>query len=116
MPTHAEYVESLKHSAVSMGTKLLVREVAKRLPFLFVPILGPITSLVLEKLVTLLVVQTEFAIFFKYIDMRTDFQGREFSQAALSNYIIQRTGTPEQKKAAEEKLVKKFTAFVLLKN
>ena len=99
-----------------MGTKLLVKEVAARLPFLFVPILGPFTKIILEKIVVLLFTQTEFAIFFKYIDMRTDFQGREFSQAALANYQAQRTGTPEQKLAAEEKLIKKFTAFVVLKN
>ncbi len=115
MTTHAGYVESLKHSAVSVGTKLLVKEVAARLPFLFVPILNPLTTMVLERLVRLLVLQTEFAVFFKYIDMRVDAQGRDFSRAALNNYHTQREGTPEQKKEAEERLIKAFTAFVVLK-
>lgn len=114
--THQEYVDAIKKSAIATGKKLLIREVLKRLPFLFVPILGPITELILGKVVEILVQETEFALFFNYIDMRVDAQGRAFSDAATKNYQVQLNGTVEEKAAAEKELVEKFREFVILTN
>jgi hypothetical protein len=116
MPTHQQYVDSIKESAVSMGKKSLVAYLTKKAPFLFVPVIGPVVSLILGKVVEILVRETEYAIFFQYIDMRVDSQGRAFSEAARKNAEAQRSGTPEQKASAEKELIEKFRALVILRN
>ena len=112
--THQEYVDAIKASAISTGKKVLIGAVSKKLPFLFVPVIGPVVGLVLGKIVELLVKETEFAIFFKYIDMRTSAQGRDFSEAAINNFKIQQSGTPEEKAKSEKELIEKFRSFVIL--
>lgn len=114
--THQDYVNAVKKSAVAVGKKALVTALTKKLPYLFVPFLNPITTVLIEKLVTILVEDTEFEIFFEYIDLRVDGQGRSFSEAAIHNYNVQQTGTPEEKLAAEKALIEKFRAFAILKN
>jgi hypothetical protein len=116
MTTHQEYVDSIKKAAVSTGKKFLVKRVAEMLPFLFLPILGPITTIALEKIVEILVRETEFAIFFKYIDLRVDAQGRAFSEAAIRNFHAQKTGDPNEIAKAEKELIEKFKSFVTLGN
>lgn len=114
MATHQEYVDSIKKSAVAAGKKLLIAELTKRVPWLFIPVIGPLVSLVLGKVIEILVNETEFAIFFNYIDMRTDSQGREFSKAALVNLAAQRTGSPQEKAQAERDLIVKFKTFAVI--
>lgn len=116
MANHQEYVDALKKSAVSTGKKALISYLSKKLPFLFIPVIGPIVGLLLGKVVEILVQETEFAIFFVYTDMRVDAQGRAFSNAAMRNYHAQTNGTPEEKLAAEKELIDKFRAFVILRN
>jgi hypothetical protein len=112
--TFDEYVSILKDSAIKLGVQALERELSKRLPFLFWPVISPITSLILTKLVSLLIKQTEFGAFFVYIDMRVTSQGRAFQRAALQNYKVQQTGTEEEKKNAEEELIRRFRNLVIL--
>jgi hypothetical protein len=114
MTTHQEYVDALKASAIATGKKVLIEALVKRVPFLFIPVIGPLVELIVGKLVEILIQQTEFAIFFKYIDMRVDDQGREFSQAAINNRNMQFHGTPEEKEKAEKELIEKFRAFAIL--
>lgn len=114
--SHEEYVKTLKDAATRLALDVLVREVSKRLPFLFVPVLNPIVTLLLRKVVEILFTQTEFAIFFTYIDMRVDAQGRRFISAAKENRNAQMNGTPEEKKLAEEKLISTFRDLVILSN
>jgi hypothetical protein len=116
MKTHAEYVEALKSSAISTGKKVLIGAVSKKLPFLFLPVLGPIVSFLLGKVVEILVQETEFAIYFKYIDLRVDKQGREFSEAAMRNFNAQKSGDADAKAQSEKELIEKFKAFVVLGN
>jgi hypothetical protein len=112
---HQEYVESLKSSAIKLGKDLLVREVKKRLPFLFLPVLNPITGYVIGKGVEILINHTEMAIFFFYIDMRVDKQAASFSQAAINNYKAQQSGSEYAKLEAEKALIKSFRELVILR-
>ena len=111
---HSEYVESLKRAAIDTGKRLLIKKVAEKLPFLFLPILGPVTTFALEKIVEILIEQTEFAIFLKYTDMRVDREGREFSEAATENYKAQQSGNLERIAMAEKDLMDKFKNFVVI--
>lgn len=113
---HQDYVDAIKKSAISTGKKVLIQTVASKLPFLFVPVLGPIVSLALGKVVEILVEQTEFAIYFKYIDLRVDKQGRDFSQAAIRNLEAQKSGDKEEIVKAEKELMEKFKSFVVITN
>ena len=112
--THQEYVDAIKKSAISTGKKVLVQYLTKKLPFLFFPIIGPVTGLVLEKIVEILVRETEFGIYFKYIDLRVDAQGRAFSEAAIKNYQAQLSGDKDAIAKAEKELIEKFKSFVVL--
>lgn len=112
--THQEYVDAIKKSAIATGKKLLIQAIAKKLPFLFVPVIGPITSFALEKVVEILVRETEFGIYFKYIDLRVDAQGRDFSEAAIKNYHVQQSGDKDAIAKAERELIEKFKSFVVL--
>jgi hypothetical protein len=114
--SHQEYVDAIKNTAVSTGKKVLIEYLTKQFPYLFIPVLGPVVSFVIGKLVEILVRETEFAIFFKYIDLRVDSQGRAFSQAAMNNYDAQKNGTPEEIKKAELELIDKFRKFAILKS
>jgi hypothetical protein len=111
---HSEYINAIKKAAIDTGKKILVRKVAEKLPFLFLPILNPITKYVLEKIVELIINETEFAIFFQYTDMRVDREGREFSEAAMKNLKAQMSGDASQILQAEKELMEKFKNFVVL--
>jgi hypothetical protein len=114
--THQEYVDSIKKVAISAGKKVLIEAVAKKLPFLFIPVIGPIVSLLLGKIVEILISETEFALFFGYIDLRIDAQGRAFSEAAILNHYTQIHGSPNEKLASEKALIEKFRAFAIIRN
>lgn len=113
---HSEYVEVIKKTATDIGVKIILRELLLEVPFLFWGPVGPLTKLIVTKVVTKAFHEGEMAIFFQYIDMRTDLQGRRFSQAAINNAIAQRNGTPDEKKKAEAELILAFKSFVKLSN
>lgn len=111
---HSDYVNALKAAAFETGKNLLRREGLKHLPFLFSGPLGIIGNKLVEKIMEVLIKEGEFAIFFKYIDLRVDAQARDFSNAALKNYRTQISGTPEEKAKAEVELIVAFKNFVKL--
>lgn len=116
MSTHQEYIDAIKKSAVTTGTKALLAVLLKKAPYLFIPVVGPITSLLVGKLVEILIQSTEFEVYFKYIDLRVDAQGRDFSEVALDNFQIQQTGTADEKRKIEKELIEKFKTFASLKS
>jgi hypothetical protein len=112
--THKDYVEAIKNSAIAAAKKQLALALIKKVPYLFWGPLGPIMDFAIEQVVTILINETEFAIYFKYIDMRVDAQGRAFSEAAIKNLEAQKSGDPVAIAQAEKELMEKFKAFVVL--
>ena len=125
---HDEIAEALKQAAVSIGKKGLMQFLTKK-------IAAAVAGKVYEKLVTSiwffaspvvgffvgwllvwLIKETEFGLFFWYIDARTTKQGKDFVSAALSNYHAQNHGTPEEKQSAENRLRETFYAFASWRN
>lgn len=111
---HSDYVNALKEVAMKTGKDLLVREGLKALPIFFTGPLGIIGTKLAEKVMEILIREGEFAVFFTYIDLRVDAQGKDFSEAAMKNYQVQQTGTAEEKAQAEKELINSFKNFVKL--
>jgi hypothetical protein len=113
---HSEYVAIIKKAATDIGVKAILGELLLEVPFLFWGPLGPLTKLVVTKVVTKALYEGEMAIFFQYIDMRVDAQGRTFTDAAIRNHTIQQTGTEDEKKKSEAELILAFKSFIKLSN
>ena len=111
---HEDYIKALKNAALNTGKKVLVKKISEKLPFLFIPVLNPITMYVISKFLEVLIEETEFAIFFEYVDFRVDKQGREFSEAAVANLRAKLSGDPEVIRKTELELMAKFKTFALI--
>ena len=81
--TRNEYVEILKKAAIKRITETLIKYCISKLPFLALPILNPIFTLVASKIVVAIAEETEMRVMFAYIDLRTDYQCEGFKEAAL---------------------------------
>lgn len=113
---HSEYVEIIKKTATDLAVKLILEELLIEVPFLFWGPVGPLTKLVVTKVVTKAYEKGEMLVFFKYIDMRVDAQGIAFTEAAIKNHQAQLNGTEDEKKLAEKNLIAAFKSFAKLSN
>lgn len=114
--THQEYIDSLKSSAVKLGSSSALLYIFTNLPFLKAPFLKQITEKIVESIISIFVNKTEMGIFFIYIDTRSSHQGEVFSQMAYRNFIAQKNGTEQEKKIAEENLINAFKNFASLRS
>jgi hypothetical protein len=114
--THQEYIDSLKTSAVKLGSSSALLYIFTVIPFLKAPLLKQITEKIVESVISIFVNKTEMASFFFYIDTRTSHQGEVFSQMAYRNFIAQKNGTEQEKKIAEENLIASFKNFASLRS
>lgn len=113
---HSEYVTIIEGFGKKAIKDALIKVAIKQLPFLMT---GP-WNFVLVKIVTKLAEeladQGEIAVFFKYVDFRTDIQAKDFEAAMIYNHTIQQIGTEDEKKIAEQKLKDALTLLVSLKS
>lgn len=110
--TYDDYIKAVRSAALTTAKKSLIAALLKKVPFLFFGPLAPLTNLLVGKALDLLFEQAEFAIYFKYTDLRVDKQGSDFSKIALENYEIQQHGTEDEKRKSEEKLINSFKHFI----
>jgi hypothetical protein len=109
--TKDEYVEYVKSTFITMGRKSVMTALTVQFPILANPFLNKIVELVVSKIVTIIVVAAEMQAFFFYTDFRVAKQSEEYIAAALANKKAQESGTPEEKKIAEENLINIFRTF-----
>lgn len=118
--TRDEYVSSVKTAFISLAKKAVMAKLAKEIPKLFIGKLGsvfnPLVGLLVDKVLTYAVLETETALFFAYIDMRTGKQSKKFEDAVAENYIAQQTGSADEKLKAEKKLKEAFIEFAVITN
>lgn len=114
--TRAEYVILMRETFVTLGVRAVMSELVSRWSFFALPFFNPLTKLAVDWVVKFLAKNAETAAFFLYTDMRVGDQSNEFEKAAVKNFVVQRSGTPEEKRAAEADLVRAFTAFASLRN
>jgi len=114
--TRTEYVTLMKETFVTLGVRAVMSELVSKWSFFALPFFNPLTKLAVEWVVKFLAKYGETAAFFLYIDMRVGEQAKDFEAAAMANFMAQKTGTPAEKKRAEENLKRTFTEFVMLTN
>lgn len=116
MPTHDEYVKVIKATIVEAVTKSTMTALVAILPWLSWSIVYKLAYLIVGKIISIAVYETEMAIFLQYTDLRVGRQGKDFVNAALKNAEMQKSGTPEQKAQAQAELIDRLREFVKLKN
>lgn len=89
--------KAIKKKIVSSLMALIV----SKLPFLGLKFLNPIVGFLIEKIVEFIFEQTELAVAFMFIDMRTTLQGQNFTSAAIR---YEKNKTPENEKLLNESL------------
>lgn len=114
--TKQEYVNIIKSTFVNCGTKALMSYLKVQIPFFSLPVVSYLTEKVISYLLDVLANKTETGAFFIYIDFRVSAQGREFSNAALNNFEVQKNGTPEEKANAEKILIDSFRNLIKFTN
>jgi hypothetical protein len=126
--SHDAIAEALKQAAISIGKKGLMEFLSRKLMSIVAGkiyerlvgaiwwVVSPVVSMCLGWLVVYLVKETEFGLFFWYIDMRTNQQGKDFVAAAIVNRHAQIHGTKEEKANAEKRLRETFYAFASLRS
>ncbi len=114
--TRDEYVELIKSTALDLGQRFVMSYLVAKLPFLAWPIVNPIASFIVGYVLKIAIRETEFGLFYLYIDTRTNKQGVAFMEAAIRNRKAQESGTPEEKEKAEKELIDAFRAFVKFTN
>lgn len=114
MSLRDEYVASVKSAFVTIGKDAVMKLLIQKVPFLSLPFLNPLASMLVGWILTQVVDATETGLFFLYIDMRVNTQAKDFEQAAYANRRAQLTGTPEEKRRAEENLKDTFRKFIRL--
>lgn len=113
-----EYVESAKMAFISLAKKAVMAGLARELPNLFAGKIGmifnPFIGLFVSRILKIAINEGETGVFFYYIDMRVGDQSKEFEAAAEYNYLIQKTGTKDEKLKAEARLKAAFDKFAKL--
>lgn len=112
--TRDEYVNSLKHAFVTIGSKAFMGYLVSQFPILLNPIAYELMNHFIVQGFDKLADETEMAVFFIYTDVRVNQQGNDFIKAAYQNQLVQKTGTPEEKQNAENNLFDAFAAFASL--
>lgn len=107
-----QYVEFVKDSALDLGKRAVMKYLAARVPFLAGGFPGWVAGLIVGKILTVAIKETEMGIFFLYIDMRVDQQASEFDAAAIAYH----NAPPEEKHKYEKAYLDAFYKFASLKS
>lgn len=110
--TRDEYVAFLKSSALEIGKRAVLKSLASQVPLFSGGFPAWVAGLIVGKVLEVLIQQSEFGAFFLYIDIRTNFQGQKFEEAALAWY----NASPEEKGKYEKEYLDSFYKFASLKS
>jgi hypothetical protein len=77
---------------------------ASQLPLLAMPLISPLASFVISKVLKIAFEKTEIAIYFANVDAKTQKQATEFIEAKKKAAIVQ---SPEETKKAQDELRQK---------
>jgi hypothetical protein len=112
--TKEEYANQIKESALSIGKQAVMQFLITKFPWMGMTLINPIVGLLVGYILGIAIKETEFGLFYQYIDMRTGQQQSEFEKAAMENFRAQQSGTLEEKLNAEKNLIAKFRIFTRL--
>lgn len=105
-------VDSLKSALVRIGTEGVMSALVTAAPFFGLPVIHTITKYVVESILKFVVNETELGAYFLYVDRYTKAQAGRFEEAALKNQEAQKYGTEEEKRLAEEELIRRARELI----
>lgn len=106
------YIQAIKAFYVSVSTKATMSFLVLEFPWLAHPIIYKFVYARLQKANERAAEHVEMAAFFKYIDVRTNYQGVQFSEAAVNLWQLRQTNaTKEEIARAEEEAFNRFKSF-----
>lgn len=111
-----EAADLLRGQAETIIKKSIVSFVAKKAAFLLWGPFGVLVSYFAGQLAEYISKEGELRIFFLYIDMRTDSQGRDYLKAMKEYQGAKNEGDIEKIKEKESKLDEAFRALVVFTN
>lgn len=109
-----EIIEQLRAAAVEIAKREVVNYLVSQMPFFGWVLIKPITGLVVGVVVDVLITKTALGVKFLQIDYQVNQEVRDFMKAAELNQKTQATGTPEQKKATQDEVIKAARALLSL--
>jgi len=110
--TRQEYIDLIKSAFLTAGKKAVMGYLVDKIAFFSLPIVNPILSMIVEKILTILIQSAEMLAFFTYTDFRVAAQGKSFEAAALRNHIAQQGGSDDEKREAEKLLIDSLRSFI----
>lgn len=113
---HSDYIEIARGLGKNVLQKSIVNGVAKSIPFFALGLPNTLLIKFASWLAGVIAEQTEMMIFFKYIDLRSDIQAKDFEAAMIKNHNAQKTGTDQEKKNAEKELTEALNRLVSLRS
>ena len=113
---HSEYVSLVKSYGETAIKNVVIKWVVSQLPFFASGPWNWVLVKVASKLAAYAVEQVEIAVFFTYVDFRTNGQARDFEAAMIANYKAQLEGTDKEKEVAENNLKIALKNLVYLKS
>jgi len=114
--TYDQYVEQIKSFLLKQLVDKVYDIIITKITFLSWGPLGPLLKIILEKIIEIILYETEMAIFFLYTDLRVNAQGRKFYDAIEANMEAQEGGNEEDKQRTEKELIDSFRELVKLTN
>lgn len=106
----------MKAAAKQIGSAAVLTYLISIAPWVKLPVINAAFKWLISYILNVAIDKTEMGAFFLFIDIRTNEQGKAFAAAAMANREAQRSGTPEQKKQAEDALINSFRALIRLTN
>lgn len=112
---YSENVELIKGASVTLLKEALLGVFIKWIPSLAFGPLNFVAVRLATKLAEELAERGELMFFFLNVDLRTNNQGKDFVSAMIKNHNAQKSGTPDEKQAAENELIIATNIFVDLR-
>ena len=112
MSAHQKYVDAILNAALVIAKKALIERAVLALPFLATGIPNKLLVMLVDKIASIVLKETEIRLFFAYTDFRVNRQATEFVRAVVLN---QEAKTQEDKAYAENQLIATFRDLIKLR-
>jgi hypothetical protein len=112
LSSHQKYVDAILNAALVIAKKALIERAVLAIPFLATGLPNRLLLMLVDRIASIVLKETEIRIFFAYTDFRVNRQATEFVRAVVIN---QEAKTPEDKAHAEAMLISSFRDLIKLR-
>lgn len=114
--TYDDYIAILRSHILDKASKKVFQLLVEKFAFMAAGPQAYIAQRIITWILKKAIYETEMQVFFKYIDIRTDYQGEKLYEAMERNQDIQINGTESEKRESEKILIDRFRDFIKLAN